>query len=217
MAPFTRRHELPEYKWVGAASDRVTLSGGLLVAFKNWRWSVVTVVLCISVVAAPSIAARVADFARNAGKVDRLDANEIVRASSAILSGHKSDFHSAGFANLQRTRVTAPVKGILMVWAGLSVGWDDDSSPGSYASLVGRITVDRRRASAPQRVEISRDTAAGTQHMSLSAAVPVTAGPHKVALQLRTSAGEARSYIHPRHIETLFVPFGTNGVQGAIP
>ncbi len=104
-----------------------------------------------------------------------------------------------------------------MVWGGLSVGWDDDSEPGSYAELVGRITIDRRLAGAPQRVEISRNTSKGTQHLALSTAVPVTRGLHRINLQLRTGSGEARSYIHPRHIETLFVPFGPSGIQGTIP
>jgi hypothetical protein len=160
---------------------------------------------------APSIASRVADYARNANKVDGLHASDLARASSTVASGHISDFKSRGFANVQRTRVEAPVKGVLLVWAGLSAEWDDDSDPGSYSGLTGRVRVDRRIATAPQQVEISRSTRAGTQHLSLSGAVPVQAGSHKVILQLRSARGEAFTYVHQRHIETMFVPFGRNG------
>ncbi|MDQ4145504.1 MAG: hypothetical protein M3198_17545 [Actinomycetota bacterium] len=180
------------------------------------RWILITAALCSVLAAAPAVASRVADFARNAGKVDGLDANELVRASSSVATGHLSDFHSRGFANVQRSRVQAPVKGVLLVWSGLSVGWDDDSDPGTYAGMIGRIRVDRRVAGAPQQLEISRSTRAGTQHLSLSAAVPVKAGPHRVSVQLRTAQGEALTYVHQRHVETLFVPFGSRGVRGSL-
>ena len=182
---------------------------------KRLRFLLVVLALCLSV-AAPSVASRIADFARNAGKVDGHDANELVRASSSIAGGHVSDFQSRGFANIQRSRVVAPKRGILMIWSGFSVGWDEDSDPGSYAALVGRLRVDRRAAGAAQQLEISRSTRVGTQHIALSAAILVKAGPHKIAVQLRTSTGEALTYIHPRHTETLFVPFGSRGVQGSL-
>ena len=170
--------------------------------------------ICLVFAAAPSVASRVADFARNSGKVDGFDANDLVRASSAVASGHLSDFHSRGFTNIQRRRVEAPVKGVLLVWSGFSVEWDDDSDPGSYAGLIGRLRVDRRIAGAPQQMEISRSTRAGTQHLSLSAAIPVKAGPHRISVQVRTARGEALTYIQQRHVETLFVPFGAKGIQG---
>ncbi len=182
----------------------------------NWFKVVVAAVVAAGLAATPSVASRVADFARNAGKVDRLDASDLVRASSAIAGGHRSDFNSRGFATVHRTRAQAPVRGVLLVWAGLSAEWDDDSDPGTYASLVGRVRVDRRIATAPQRIEISRETRAGTQHMALSGAIPVPAGSHKVELQVRRSAGDAFTYIHQRHIETLFVPFGKAGRQGTL-
>ena len=184
--------------------------------WRNRRLCLITVVLCILAVAAPSVASRVVGYARNAGKVDGFDANDLVRASSSTATGHRSDFNSRGCANLQRARVVAPVRGILMVWGGTSVGWDDDSDPGSYAALVGRLTVDGKIAGTAQQVEVSRGTSAGTQHLSLSAAIPVKAGPHRINLQLRTAAGEALLYVHPRHTETLFVPFGSTGVQGSL-
>ena len=165
---------------------------------------------------APSIASRIADYARNAGKVDGFEASDLLRASSSIAGGHRADFHSRGFANVQRTRFVAPVRGIVVIWSGTSIGWDDDSDPGTYASIAGRIAVDRKAAGPAQRIEISRGTSAGTQGLSLSAAVPVKAGPHRINLQLRTAAGEALTYVHPRHTEWLFVPFGSRGTQGAL-
>ena len=182
----------------------------------NWLRVVVAATVVALLAATPSIAARVADFARNAGKVDHLDASDLVRASSAIAGGHRSDFNSRGFATVQHARVEAPVRGVLLVWAGLSAEWDDDSDPGTYSELVGRIRVDRKKAVAPQRIEISRETRAGTKHMALSGATPVSKGPHKVELQIRSAKGDAFTYIHQRHIETLFVPFGKSGEQGSL-
>lgn len=187
-----------------------------MVLRKRRGLALLVVVLGSLVISAPSVASRIADYARNAGKVDGFDAGDMLRASSSLASGHRSDFQSRGFANVQRTRFVAPVRGILLIWSGTSIGWDDDSEPGTYASIVGRITVDRKPAGIAQRAEISRGTSEGIQPLSLSAAVPVKAGPHRVNLQLRTAAGEALTYIHPRHTETLFVPFGSTGVQGAL-
>lgn len=185
-------------------------------ARKGLRSILVAAVMCVVLAAAPSVASRVADFARNAGHVDGFNADDLVRASSSVATGHLSDFHSRGFVNIQRARVQAPVKGVILVWSGFSAEWDDDSDPGSYAGLVGRLRVDRRGAGAPQQVEISRSTRAGTQHLALSAAIPVKAGPHRVNVQLRTALGDAFTYIHQRHTETLFVPFGAKGVQGSL-
>lgn len=183
---------------------------------KRLRGVVAASAVLVVVAATPSIASRIADYARNAGKVDRLDASDLVRASSSIATGHRSDFNSRGFASLQRTRVEAPVRGVLLVWAGMSAEWDDDSDPGTYAGLVGRVRVDRRSAGAPQQVEISRGTRAGTQHLALSGAIPVAAGSHRVDVQIRRASGDALTYIHQRHIETLFVPFGKRGEQGSL-
>lgn len=178
---------------------------------RNLKWAFgLTFALAIGG-AAPSVASRVADYARNAGKVDGYHAADLVRASASVAGGHVSDFKSRGFANVQRSRIEAPVKGVLLVWAGLSAEWDDDSDPGSFANLVGRVRIDRRVVGAPQQIEISRETRAGTQHLALSGALPVQAGPHKVIVQLKSSRGDAFSYLHQRHVETLFVPFGRRG------
>ena len=183
---------------------------------RDFRPLLVAVTASVFLAAAPSVASSIARYARNAGKVDGFEANELARASSAIASGHISNFSSRGWANIQQTRVVAPAKGVLLLWAGSSAEWDDDSEPGSYATLIARLTVDRRSAGSPQRVEISRATRAGTQHLSLSAAIPVRAGSHRIAFQLRSAAGEALTYVYPRHVETLFVPFGNRGAQGRL-
>ena len=179
----------------------------------KWVALVITVALAL---AAPAIAAGVARYAKNAGKLDGLSANEMVRATSAVDDGHLSDFHSRGFTNIQSLRFEAPVKGVLLMWSGVNAEWDEDSAPGSYAHVVARLMLDRRVAGAPQRAEISRSTRAGTQHIGLSAAVPVKPGPHRISFQVRTSEGEARTYLRGRHMEMLFVPFGSRGFQGSL-
>ena len=185
--------------------------------FRNdLRSSAICVVLVALVAVSPAVASGVARYARNAGNVDGLSSDELARASSSVNSGHLSDFNSRGFTNIQRTRFVAPVNGILMMWAGVNAEWDDDSRPGAWADLVGRFTLDNRAAGAPQRVEISRSTRAGTQHLGLSAAVPVKAGPHRINVQVRTARGDALTYLRGRHVEMLFVPFGSRGVQGAL-
>ena len=103
-----------------------------------------------------------------------------------------------------------------MVWAGLNAEWDDDSQPGSYSEIVARLTLDNRPAGTPQRAEISRSTRAGTQHVGLSAAIPVKVGTHRINVQVRTARGEALTYLRGRHVEILFVPFGSQGVQGSL-
>ena len=179
------------------------------------KWVALVIVVGLAA-AAPAIAEGVARYAKNAGKLDGLSANEMVRASSGVNDGHLSDFHSRGFTNIQRLRFEAPVKGVLLLWAGVNAEWDEDSAPGSYAEVVARLTLDRRVAGAPQRAEISRSTRAGTQHVALSAAVPVRPGPHRIFFQVRTSEGEARTYLRGRHVEMLFVPFGSRGLQGSL-
>ena len=173
-------------------------------------------IMCLVLATAPSVASKIADFARNSGRVDGFNADDLIRASSAVATGNLSDFHSRGFVNIQQTRVAAPVKGIILVWTGFSAEWDQDSDPGSYAGLLARLRVDRQVGGVPQQMEISRSTRAGTQHLALSAAIPVKSGPHRINVQLRTTRGEALTYLHQRHIETLFVPFGRKGLQGEL-
>jgi hypothetical protein len=181
----------------------------------DFRWAALFVVVAI-VAAAPAIASGVARYAKNAGKVDGLSADELVRANSVVTDGHVSNFRSRGFANIHRIRFDAPVKGVLMLWSGVNAEWDDDSEPGTYSEIVARLTVDRRVAGSPQRAEISRSTNVGTQHIGLSAAIPVKAGPHRIVLQARTAAGEALTYLRGRHTEFLFVPYGPSGTQGSL-
>lgn len=180
------------------------------------RSAAVAAGLVALVAVAPAVASNFAEYARNAGRLDGLSADEIVRASSRVNTAHLSNFYSRGFSNLHHSRFVAPGKGVLMVWSGLSVQWDEDSDPGTYAELVARITVDRRSSGAPQRVEISRSTRVGTQQVGLSAAIPVKAGPHRINLQARTARGEALTYLLGRHTEILFVPFGAGGVRGSL-
>ena len=179
------------------------------------RWAALFVVVAI-VATAPAIAGGFARYAKNADKVDGLSSDELVRAHSVVTEGHLGHFRSRGFVNVHRVRFDAPVKGVLMLWSGFNAEWDHDSDPGSYADIVARFLVDRRVAGAPQRSEISRSTQAGTQNIGLSAAVPVKAGPHRISLQARTSAGEALTYLTGRHTEILFVPFGPKGIQGSL-
>ena len=180
------------------------------------RSSAICLVLVALVAVSPAVASEVARYARNAGRIDGFSSDELVRASSAVNTGHRSDFNTRGYSTIQRARFEAPVKGVLMVWAGLNAQWDDDSEAGSYAEIVARLTVDNHAAGSSQRVEISRSTRAGTQIIGLSAAIPVKAGPHRIGVQAKTARGEALTYLQGRHIEFLFVPFGSQGVQGTL-
>ena len=219
----------------------------------------VTVVVSVAALAsAPAIAESVADYARNSGKVDGIDAvragarpqrragklvatnalgylpadvvgtvpnarrvgrmlpSEIVRASARSSSGHLGDFHSRGFARVHGARVVAPRAGILLLWGQLSVEWDEDSEPGSYATLVATFAVDDDRVGTSQVVELDRSTRRGTEAISLEAAVPVDRGPHRISIQLRRASGRALAYVRPRHTQTLFVPFGNEGRRGVL-
>ena len=188
--------------------------------FRKLRTEFKSVALCLVVLAlvavSPAVAEGIARYARNAGRIDGFSSDELVRASAAINSGHRSDFNSRGFSTIQRTRFVAPAKGILMMWAGLNAEWDNDSEAGSYAEIVARLTVDNHLAGAAQRAEITRSTRAGTQQVGLSAAIPVKMGTHRINVQVRTARGEALTYLRGRHVEFLFVPFGSQGVQGSL-
>lgn len=217
-----------------------------------------SVVAVAALASAPAVADGVAEYARNAGKVDGIDAvraaapagrragklvatnqlghlpprvvgtapnsrrvgkmlpHEIIRASARSSSGHIGNFHSRGFTRIHGSRVMAPRRGILLLWGQFPVEWDEDSEPGSYASLSATFAVDDERVGVPQVIELDRATRRGTVPVSLQAAVPVDAGPHRVAIQLRTTAGSALAYIRPRHTQTLFVPFGNDGGRGIL-
>jgi len=181
----------------------------------DFRWTVFLVVVAV-IASAPAIAAGIARYAKNSGKLDGLSASDLVRATSAVNEGHLSDFRSKGFTNIQKLRFSAPVKGVIVLWSGVNAEWDDDSDPGSYADFVTRLTVDRKAVGVPKRAEIERSTKSGTLSVSVSAAVPVKAGPHQIHLQARTASGEALTYLRGRHTELMFVPFGRSGRQGSI-
>ena len=221
--------------------------------------AVMTMLVVVALLAsAPAIAGSVADYARNAGKVDGIHAvrasagvdaragklvatnpagylpggivqtvpnarrvqgftpDRIVRAGERVSSGHIENFHSRGFAGVHRSSVTAPGRGILLLWGQFPVEWDPDSEPGSYTSLAATFAVDDEQVGVPQLVEVERGTRRGTIAVSVQAAVPVDRGRHKVALQLRRTAGNALVRVLPRHIQSLFVPFGDGGVRGEL-
>lgn len=165
----------------------------------------------LALVAAPAVAGHIADYARDSNKVDGLHASDLVRATGASRTGHVEDFQSSGYATIHRLRVEAPVKGYVLAWANFSAEWDDGSAPGSFARLSSRITLDGRRVASTQHFEISRSTLAGTQTISLSGAIPVKAGTHKVLLQAKRADGQALAHLYPRHLQALFVPFGDVG------
>lgn len=162
----------------------------------------------LALVTAPAVAGHIADYARDANKVDGFHASDLASATGRSRTGHLEDFQSAGYATIHRMSVEAPVKGYVLAWANFSAKWDDSSEPGSFAELSSRITLDGRRVAPTQHFEISRSTLAGTQTVALSGAVPVKAGSHRLVLQAKRAGGEALAYIYPRHLQALFVPFG---------
>lgn len=180
------------------------------------RSAVVTAVVTGTLLGAPAVAQRIADYARDAGKVDGFNASELARAGAAARTDHVENFHSGGFATILRKKVIVPVKGVVLAWGHFSAEWDSDSDPGSFATLVARLRIGDRKMGPSQHIEIGRSTVAGTQAVVVGGAVPVKPGAHVLTLQLKRSEGSALTHIYPRHLQTLFVPFGNDGSQGSL-
>ena len=172
------------------------------------RSGVIAAGTALTLVAAPAVAGHIADYARDSNKVDGFHASDLSRVVGGSRTGHIEEFQSGGYATIHRSRVEAPVKGYVLVWANFSAEWDDSSEPGSFAELSSRLTLGGRRIAPTQHFEISRSTLAGAQTVALSGAIPVKAGSHKVVLQAKRADGEALAHIYPRHLQALFVPFG---------
>jgi hypothetical protein len=182
-----------------------------LVTRADVRSGLIAAGTALALVGGPALAGHIADYARDSNKVDGFHASDLSRVVGGSRTGHIEEFQSAGYATVHRARIEAPVKGYVLVWANFSAEWDDSSQPGSFAQLSSRITLDGRRVAPTQHFEISRSTLAGTQTVSLSGAIPVKAGTHRVVLQAKRAGGEALAHLYPRHLQALFVPFGDVG------
>lgn len=180
------------------------------------RSAVVAAVIAAALLGAPAVAQRIADYARDAGKVDGFNASELTRAGAAARIDHLENFHSGGFATILRKKVIAPVRGVVLAWGHFSAEWDSDSDPGSFATLAARLRIDDRAMGPSQHIEMGRSTVAGTQAIVVGGAVPVKPGAHVLTLQLKRTEGSALTHIYPRHVQTLFVPFGNDGSQGSL-
>ena len=164
----------------------------------------------------PAVAQEIADYARNAGKVGGLRPASLARASLGRRQSHIEDFASSGWTTVHGVSAHAPARGIFLVWGQFSAEWDDDSDPGTYASVAARVTIDDKTVGQPQFFEIDRVTKTGTLPVSLSGAIPVEAGAHRVRIQVRRRDGSALTHLFPRQTQTLFVPFGDSGEQGKL-
>jgi hypothetical protein len=168
--------------------------------------------------------------ATNSNQLQGFTANQLVRATaaSAGVAGDPctgpaalSGFESTTFTNAVTSSVTAPVAGILVVLGHTASEFDSSSPVGSSLRLLGRLAVDGTQAGPESETSLS-ETAATCKEgrtMSLSFAVPVTAGSHTVAVQVAKSAstgGTGKAYVGNASVTTMFVPFGSSGTQGAI-
>jgi hypothetical protein len=171
-----------------------------------------------------------ATTATNSNQLQGFAANQLVRATSAA-AGNTVDpcgspaalsgFESTTFTNAVTNTVTAPVAGILVILGHTASEFDASSPAASSLRLLARLAVDGTQAGPQSETSLS-ETAATCREgrtMSLSFAVPVTAGTHTVAVQVAkstTTGGTGKAYVGNASITTMFVPFGSSGTQGVM-
>ncbi|MGZ4318542.1 MAG: hypothetical protein ACXVRD_04375, partial [Gaiellaceae bacterium] len=151
-------------------------------------------------------------------------ASSLARATSAS-GGSTTDpcnssinpaFNTTTYVNAVAKTVTAPVAGVLVVLGNISFEFAN-AGPGSAVGLTGRLTVDGAQK-GPASEGLSSNASPGScnagRTMSLAIAIPVAAGSHTVAYQIRKSAGDGNAFVGGGAVTTLFVPFGNGGAQG---
>lgn len=149
--------------------------------------------------------------AAGADQLDGLDANGIVRATTATDVNPIVFNEEAAFTDLVGRQVTAPGPGILVVEGQVNVNrLTGDPDP---AEMRLRGAVDGAAATTETNVLATQD---GTiDHTgTVSGAVAVSAGSHAVSLQGLEVGGQA--FITDRSVTTTFVPFGDAGQAGVI-
>jgi hypothetical protein len=168
-----------------------------------------------------------ATSAQEAAKLGGFEASQLVRAASATAGGTGdpcggavlTGFSSTTFTTVVSRSVTAPTKGLLLVFGNLNAEWDSASTPGSELRLLGRLTVDGQQAGVEGQEtlhEIPLPCEEG-RTMSLEGVREVSAGTHTVAFQAANSTisgGAGKAFIAGSNVSTLFVPFGNGGAQG---
>jgi len=152
------------------------------------------------------------DTARNADRLDGYHVNQLVRATTATSTAVNDSFDTCAFTTLLSKSVTAPRKGILMVWGTIEAARDSDDPDKSV--IQARATVDGSAATTVQQIGMEF-LGQGDGSLAVSGAVPVLAGARTVALQAQEcTAGVA--FIRDKSLTTLFVPFGNDGAAGAL-
>jgi hypothetical protein len=144
----------------------------------------------------------------NADKLDGLDANQLVRATTVSTAASVNDFDACAFTTVLTRNVNAPVAGILLVTGNLMATRDiTDPDP---ADVAIRVAVGATVATVPQATGLLTDDGNREAGVSATGAIAVGAGTHAVNLQAsECEAGLA--FLSDRSITTLFVPFGNDG------
>ena len=151
--------------------------------------------------------------APNSARLQGMSPDELGRASADRTTHEIDGIDSTAPTALHATTVTAPVRGILLVWGQFGATRDGESRRRTRARLEAGLALDGRRVGAPQVVELAPEHRSDS--LSLAAAAPVAPGDHTVTIVARRAGGRALVRIHPRPSQALFVPFGNGGVQGS--
>jgi hypothetical protein len=151
-------------------------------------------------------------FAHNADKVDGRHANQIARATTISDSTDVDNFNSATHVTLLSKSVTAPTKGILLVWGTVAAA--RDANMPDEGILKARIRLGSGAMTAEQNVNLE-NAATADGSIAISAAFPVLKGTKTVILEA-VEVGPGMAYIHDKSITTLFVPFGNAGQVGVL-
>jgi hypothetical protein len=150
--------------------------------------------------------------AANADKLDGLHANQLVRGTTLSSNTISDNFDTCAYTTLLSKTVTAPISGVLLVWGNVGAVKDfDDADP---STLGVRVAVDATAVTTEQAVHL---VDLGTREGSAQAmgATPVSAGSHIVDVQA-SECSTGMAFIVNQSITTLFVPFGNDGIQGAL-
>ena len=152
------------------------------------------------------------------GALGGLTASNLVRGFTDEDTGFIDDFDDNLMTAIHDTSVNAPVDGILLIWAQACAEWDNTNPNDGRFVASFRITVDGNEAAGAVQEQFEDPPTNNDQRIiSLTAAVPVTAGSLAVALEALTPGIDANKiFFTERSITTLFVPFGNSGIQGQL-
>lgn len=128
--------------------------------------------------------------------------------SGAASSDFIDNFTSATFEPIISTTITAPAAGFLLIFGSVSAE-DDLSLPGS-SGLLGHISLNGTSTTNEEYfAELAADNTNGIRgaSMSFNLVVPVEAGEHEVAIEVKENA--SGSFILGRSISVLYLANGS--------